>query len=69
MYTRDLPLEERISITNDFLKDTIQCQKIKMEIADERENHDDYIKAYELSSLCEQIKEILDGDYDMTEWN
>ena len=41
MYTRDLPLEERISITNDFLKDTIQCQKIKMEIADERENYDD----------------------------
>ena len=38
-----------------------------MEIADERENYDDYVKAYELSSLCEQIKEILDGDYDMTE--
>lgn len=38
-----------------------------MKIADKKGNDADYIKAYELSSFCEQIKDILDGNYDLTE--
>jgi len=69
MYTSELSLDERVVITIDLLKDTIKCQESKMKIADKRGNDADYIKAYELSSFCEQIKDILDGNYDMTEWN
>lgn len=38
-----------------------------MKIANKRGNDADYIKAYELSSFCKQIKDRLDGNYDMTE--
>ena len=67
MYTSELSLDERVAITIDLLEDTIKCQESKMKIADKRGNDADYINAYELSSFCEQIKDILDGNYDMTE--
>lgn len=65
MYTSELSLDERVAITIDLLKDTIKCQESKMKIADKRGNDADYIKAYELSSFCEQIKDILDGNYEL----
>lgn len=67
MYTSELPLDQRVAITIDLLKDVMKCQEAKMKIADKKGNDADYIKAYELSSFCEQIKDILDGNYDLTE--
>lgn len=67
MYTSELPLDQRVAIIIDLLKDVMKCQEAKMKIADKKGNDADYIKAYELSSFCEQIKDILDGNYDLTE--
>lgn len=50
-----------------MLNETIKCQKNKMEVANKGENDTEYLKAYDMKSLCEQIKDILDGNFDISE--
>ena len=37
MYTSELPLDQRVAITIDLLKDVMKCQEAKMKIADKKE--------------------------------
>lgn len=60
-------MKGRIELADSMLNETIKCQKNKMEIANKGENDIEYLKAYDMKSLCEQIKDILDGNFDISE--
>lgn len=62
-------MKGRIELAGSMLNETIKCQRNKMEIANKDENDIEYLKAYDIKSLCEQIKDILDGNFDISEWN
>ena len=60
-------MERRIKLANDTLIETIDCQKNKMKIAEKDGDDSTYLQAYSMKSLCETIKDILDGNYDVSE--
>lgn len=60
-------MKGRIELADSMLNETIKCQRNKMEIANKDENDIEYLKAYDIKSLCEQIKDILDGNFDISE--
>ena len=60
-------MESRIKLANNVLNETIKCQKNKMEIAERYNNNQEYLKAYDMKSMCEQIKDILDDNFDVSE--
>lgn len=66
MKTKDLSLEERINIVYSVIEDTIKVQSKNMTLAEKREDDLKWLQAYELKSFCEQIKSILNGEYDIT---
>lgn len=59
-------MKGRIELADSMLNETIKCQKNKMENANIGENDIEYLKAYDMKSLCEQIKDILDGNFDIS---
>ena len=60
-------MERRMKLANDTLIATIDCQKNKMKIAEKDGDDSTYLQAYSMKSLCETIKDILDGNYDISE--
>lgn len=60
-------IKSRIKLADSMLNETIKCQKNKMEVVNKGENDTEYLKAYDMKSLCEQIKDILDGNFDISE--
>lgn len=60
-------IEDRIKLADSMLAETIRCQENKMEIASKNKNDVEYLKAYDIKSLCEQIKDVLDGNFDISE--
>lgn len=73
--TGDLSLEQRVALVESVLKDTIHVQENKRLIAEKREEKDgekkeyaaEWLKAHDMICLCTQLKEILDGSYDITD--
>lgn len=59
-------MKGRIELADSMLNETIKCQKNKMEITNKGENDIEYLKAYDMKSLCEQLKDILDGNFDIS---
>lgn len=57
----------RVKLADDILSETIKCQENKMKIAEERKYDIEYLQAYDMKSLCEQIKAALEGDFDISE--
>ena len=76
MYTRDLTAEQKLELLVAMLDDVIKTQEMNIKVAEkkelsgkinEKDAAKDWLKAYELKSFCEQMKEIIDGSYDITD--
>ena len=67
MKTSSLSVEKRIALTISLLDETIKKQEMRLEIAEKRGDDVNWIRAYEMIDLCEGLRNVLNGNYEIEE--
>jgi hypothetical protein len=60
-----LSIEERSNLVIEQCKETIKCQENYMRLAEKREDDTKWLHHYEMKELCQNIIDMLNGDYDL----
>lgn len=69
--TSDLTLGKRVELVLEVLGDTIKCQEAKRNLAETQGDGEtamgDWLRAKDMIDLCQQLREILNGEYDIVD--
>jgi hypothetical protein len=65
--TADLSIDKRVEFANLVLDDAIKIQEYKKDIAEKKKHTAEWLVAHDIIVLCEQIKAILNGNYNITD--